>query len=51
MTLQDETNRVVADFDFTDDDVNRHVKEFLKQMGMSFTSCSLTTHALHSSMP
>lgn len=33
MTLADDTTRVVEQFDFTDADVNRHVKEFLSQMG------------------
>ncbi|KAF7542815.1 hypothetical protein G7046_g10108 [Stylonectria norvegica] len=32
MALADETNRVVNEFEFTDDDLNRHVKEFLSQM-------------------
>lgn len=35
MTLADDTKRVVEQFDFTDDNVNRHVKEFLIQMSMS----------------
>lgn len=32
MALADETNRIVSEFDFTDDDLNRHVNEFLSQM-------------------
>ncbi|KAH6894124.1 hypothetical protein B0T10DRAFT_589504 [Thelonectria olida] len=32
MALADETNHIVSQFDFTDDDLNRHVKEFLRQM-------------------
>jgi hexokinase len=32
MELAAETKRVVAQFDFTDDDANRSVKEFLRQM-------------------
>lgn len=35
MALADESNRVVQEFDFTNDDLNRHVKEFLRQMGTS----------------
>ncbi|CAM1502281.1 Fc.00g042650.m01.CDS01 [Cosmosporella sp. VM-42] len=43
MALADETNRVVSEFDFTDDDLNRHVKEFLRQMneGLSSDNTSL----------
>lgn len=41
MALADETNRIVSEFDFTDDDLNRHVKEFLSQMGMSVPIISL----------
>ncbi|KAF5018242.1 hypothetical protein F66182_9785 [Fusarium sp. NRRL 66182] len=32
MALADESNRVVQEFDFSDEDLNRHVKEFLRQM-------------------
>ncbi|RCI08624.1 hypothetical protein L249_4711 [Ophiocordyceps polyrhachis-furcata BCC 54312] len=32
MALADETTRVVAQFDFSDGDINRHVGEFLHQM-------------------
>ncbi|PHH83605.1 hypothetical protein CDD82_6633 [Ophiocordyceps australis] len=32
MALADETTRVVSNFDFSDSDVNRHVREFLRQM-------------------
>lgn len=37
MALADETNSIVSQFDFTDDDLNRHVQEFLRQMSMSFS--------------
>ncbi|KAL6858106.1 glucokinase [Amphichorda felina] len=33
MALAAETSRVVSQFEFTDDDLNRHVQEFLRQMG------------------
>jgi hypothetical protein len=33
-SLADEVKRVVAQFDYTDDDVNKGVKEFLRQMSM-----------------
>jgi hexokinase len=33
MALAAETKAVVAHFDYTDEDVNKGVKEFLKQMG------------------
>ncbi|KAK3330624.1 putative glucokinase [Apodospora peruviana] len=33
MTLEAETKAVVAKFDYTDEDVNKAVKEFLRQMG------------------
>lgn len=32
--LQEETKRIVTQFDYTDDDVNRGVLEFLRQMSM-----------------
>jgi hexokinase len=35
MALAEETKRVVDQFDFSSDDLNRHVNEFLKQMGKS----------------
>jgi hypothetical protein len=40
MALADDSNRVVEQFDFSDETLNNHVKEFLKQMGMllSFVS-------------
>ncbi|KAJ4194079.1 glucokinase, variant 2 [Fusarium falciforme] len=43
MALADESNRVVQEFDFTNDDLNRHVKEFLRQMneGLSKEGTSL----------
>ncbi|KAH7185466.1 uncharacterized protein B0J16DRAFT_132835 [Fusarium flagelliforme] len=34
MALADESNRIVEQFEFPDEDLNRHVKEFLRQMGM-----------------
>ena len=33
MALLEETNRVAAQFEYTDEDVNKAVKEFLRQMG------------------
>jgi hexokinase len=33
MELKTETERVVAQFEYTDKDVNKGVKEFLRQMG------------------
>jgi hexokinase len=33
MALAAETKSVVAQFDYSDEDVNKGVKEFLKQMG------------------
>ncbi|KAM5346582.1 hypothetical protein ACJ41O_009587 [Fusarium nematophilum] len=43
MALADESNRVVQEFDFTNDDLNRHVQEFLRQMneGLSQEGTSL----------
>ncbi|RBR05891.1 uncharacterized protein FIESC28_11255 [Fusarium coffeatum] len=32
MALADESNRIVEQFEFPDEDLNRHVKEFLRQM-------------------
>ncbi|KAH8662307.1 putative glucokinase [Xylariales sp. PMI_506] len=40
MTLAEETKRIAAQFDYTDDDVNKGVQEFLRQM--QFTNWSLT---------
>jgi hexokinase len=34
MTLVEETKRITAQFDYTDEDVNKGVKEFLRQMSM-----------------
>jgi hexokinase len=34
MALADESNRIVQEFDFSDEELNTHVKEFLRQMGM-----------------
>jgi hexokinase len=34
MALADESNRIVDQFDFSDEELNRNVKEFLRQMGM-----------------
>jgi hexokinase len=34
MALADESNRIVKEFDFSDEELNNHVKEFLRQMGM-----------------
>jgi hexokinase len=33
MALEAETASIVAKFDYTDEDVNKGVKEFLRQMG------------------
>jgi len=33
MALAAETKNVVAEFEYTDEDVNKGVKEFLRQMG------------------
>lgn len=35
MAMVEETKRIVAQFDYTDEDVNKGVKEFLRQMGNS----------------
>jgi hypothetical protein len=34
MSLLEESKRIAAEFDFTDDDVRKSVTEFIKQMGM-----------------
>lgn len=34
MGLQEETKKVVSQFDFSDADINSHVAEFLDQMSM-----------------
>lgn len=47
MGLADETKRVVGEFDLSDNDLNRHVKEFLRQMGMfPIDSLPVTTKLL-----
>lgn len=33
MTLEAKSQSIVAQFDYSDDDVNKAVKEFLRQMG------------------
>lgn len=40
MSLEAETKSVVAQFEYTDEDVNKGVKEFLRQMGMCSPGCS-----------
>lgn len=35
MTLAEAAQAIVGQFEYSDDDVNRGVKEFLRQMGMS----------------
>lgn len=35
MAMVEETKRIVAQFEYTDEDVNKGVKEFLRQMGKS----------------
>jgi hypothetical protein len=39
MSLLAETESIVKQFEFTDNDVNKSVKEFLRQMGMSPIHC------------
>lgn len=34
MALEEETQTIVSQFEFSDADVNKAVKEFLRQMGM-----------------
>ena len=34
MALEAETQSIVQQFEYSDDDVNKAVKEFLRQMGM-----------------
>lgn len=34
MALLDETKRITAQFEYSDDDVNKGVQEFLRQMSM-----------------
>lgn len=38
MALMQEVKRVAAEFDFTDDDVNRSVKEFIAEMSAYTTN-------------
>jgi hypothetical protein len=38
MTLAEEAKRVAAEFDYSDEDVNKAVKEFIRQMGASFSA-------------
>jgi hypothetical protein len=40
MAIHPEASRVVSQFDFSDADINRHVQEFLKQMGMCISHLS-----------
>lgn len=35
MALVEETKRIVDELEYTDDDVNKGVQEFLRQIGMS----------------
>jgi hexokinase len=35
MALAQETKRIAGQFEYTDDDVNKGVQEFLRQMSMS----------------
>ena len=37
MALAEETKRITAQFEYTDDDVNRGVQEFLRQMRKIYT--------------
>lgn len=41
MALEAETQAIVEQFEFSDDDVNKAVKEFLRQMGRCLTDSSL----------
>lgn len=45
MPLAAETKRIVDQFEYTDDDVNKGVKEFLRQMGTFATLCSRLFYA------
>jgi len=38
MALIEETKRLVSQFDYSDEDVNKGVKEFLRQMSKSMSS-------------
>jgi hypothetical protein len=42
MALQEETANIVNEFNFSDEDVNKSVREFLRQMGESFPFKLLT---------
>jgi hexokinase len=45
MALAEETKSIVAQFNYTDEDINKGVKEFLRQMGMCLDPGSaLTAH-------
>jgi len=40
MALETETQSIVKQFEYSDDDVNKAVKEFLRQMGTCSTKAS-----------
>lgn len=43
MALLDETKRITAQFEYSDDDVNKGVQEFLRQMSMYYPlDCRVT---------
>lgn len=47
MALAQETKAIVAQFEYSDDDVNKGVKEFLRQMGTcAFVPLTLPSIAL-----
>lgn len=39
LALKAETNSIVGEFEYSDSDVNKAVKEFLRQMGMRVLAC------------
>jgi hypothetical protein len=53
MALAEDTKRVVDQFDFSTDSLNKHVQEFLRQMGKSsqFAPTSAASGFPHSAWP
>lgn len=54
MALIEETKRLVTQFDYSDEDVNKGVKEFLRQMSKSMSSqkcLSYTTALMLTTIP
>lgn len=39
MGLAEHTSKIVSEFDFSDEELNRHVQEFLKQTGTFCDNC------------